>query len=241
LHDEGEKTVLGHRIKSGGGRTDGEQVLDILASHASTARFVSTKLARRFVSDTPPQPLVDRLASRFMASRGDLRAVMTTLLTSPEFLSPEAYRAKVKSPLEFVVSAVRATGAAIPDARPLVRSLQDLGMPLYQCQPPTGYKDTADAWTNAGALVNRMNFALALASGRSAPELGSRTPPRWPDRAAPRQADRLASAAVEAWFDSIDAALAHDVSETTRATTAKAATAQERVALLLGSPDFQRK
>ena len=145
--------MLGHVIKAGGGEDDGEQVLDILAAHPSTARFIATKLARRFVSDTPPPALVDRVAARFRETDGDLREVMRTLLTSPEFLSPDAYRAKVKTPFEFVVSAVRATGADVQDATPLVRAMQQLGMPLYMCQPPTGYKDTADAWVNTGALV----------------------------------------------------------------------------------------
>jgi uncharacterized protein (DUF1800 family) len=163
LHDTGEKIVLGHRVKPGGGIEDGEQVLDILATHPSTARFISTKLVRRFVGDSPPASLVDRAASRFRDTGGDLREVMRTILTSSEFLSPDAYNAKVKTPFEFVVSALRATGADVRDARPLVRTLQQLGMPLYQCQPPTGYKDTADAWVNTGALVARMNVALTLA------------------------------------------------------------------------------
>ena len=163
LHDDREKTVLGHKIH-GGGMKDGEQVLDILAAHPSTARFISTKLARRFVSDTPPAALVDRLAARFTATRGDLREVMRTLLASPEFLAPDSFSAKTKTPFEFVASAVRATNLALTDARPLVRSLQELGMPLYQCQPPTGYKDTADAWVNTGALVARMNFAQTITS-----------------------------------------------------------------------------
>src|SRR5207244_5757998 len=127
---------------------------------------LATKLARRFVSDTPPPALVDRAAARFRATDGDLREVTRTILTSPEFLMPEAYRAKVKTPFEFVISAARAVGADVQDALPLVRQLQQLGMPLYQCQPPTGYKDTADAWVNTGALVSRMNFALALASNK---------------------------------------------------------------------------
>ena len=163
LHDDREKTVLGHKIHSGGMK-DGEEVLDILAAHPATARFISTKLARRFVSDTPPAALVDRLAARFTATHGDLREVMRTLLASPEFMAPEAFSAKTKTPFEFVVSAVRAIEAPLPTARPLVRSLQELGMPLYQCQPPTGYKDTADAWVNTGALVGRMNFAQTLAN-----------------------------------------------------------------------------
>jgi uncharacterized protein (DUF1800 family) len=157
--------VLGHVINAGGER-DGEEVLDILSKHPSTARFISTKLVRRFVSDTPPPALVDRVTARFRETDGDLREVMRTLLTSPEFFAADAYHAKVKTPFEFVVSAVRATDAEIHDARPLVRQVADLGEPLYQCQPPTGYKDTADAWVNTGALVGRMNFGLALAGNK---------------------------------------------------------------------------
>ena len=158
--------MLGHAIKAGGGESDGEQVLDILAKHPSTARFIATKLTRRFVSDTPPPALVDRVAARFRDTNGDLREVMRTLLTSPEFFAADAYHAKVKTPFEFVVSAVRATDAEVHDARALVRQVAELGEPLYQCQPPTGYKDTADAWVNTGALVGRMNFGLALAGNK---------------------------------------------------------------------------
>jgi len=164
IHDPGEKIVLGHRIKAGGGMSDGEQVLDILAAHPATSRFIATKLVRRFVSDTPPPPLVDRAAARFRDTKGDLREVMRTILTSPEFLSAAAYREKAKTPFEFLVSAVRALGTDVTDAAPFVRTMQQLGMPLYQCQPPTGYKDTADAWVNTGALVARMNVALRLAN-----------------------------------------------------------------------------
>ena len=243
IHDEGSKTVLGHRIKSGGGMSDGEQVLDILAAHPSTAHFIATKLARRFVSDAPPPALVDRLAARFRETGGDLRAVMMALLTSPEFLAPDAYRAKVKTPFDFVVSAVRATGDQIADVRPLVRSLQDLGMPLYQCQPPTGYKDTADAWANTGALVNRMNFALALASGRLPAPPGGRqlTAGRALPAPPPAAQDYGAAHAVEGWVALVESALAHDLSDTTRATIARASTAPERAALALGSPEFQRR
>jgi uncharacterized protein (DUF1800 family) len=176
LHDDGPKLVLGHVIKAGGER-DGEAVLDLLARHPSTARFIATKLVRRFVSDTPPPALVDRVAARFRETDGDLREVVRAILTSPEFLSPDVMHAKVKTPLEFVVSAVRATDAEIDDARPLVRQIADLGMPLYQCQPPTGYTDTADAWVNTGALVGRMNFGLALASGKLRGVVVSNTTP----------------------------------------------------------------
>ena len=162
LHDEGPKVVLGRTVHAGG-QNDGEQVLDILAKHPSTAHFIAMELVRRFVSDTPPPALVDRAARRFSDTDGDLREVMRTILTSPELLSPDAYLAKVKTPFEFVVSAMRATAADMAGdnaAMPLVRAMQQLGMPLYMCQPPTGYKDTADAWINTGALVARMNFAV---------------------------------------------------------------------------------
>ncbi|MSO46112.1 MAG: DUF1800 domain-containing protein [Acidobacteria bacterium] len=213
LHDRGQKVVLGHVIKAGGGADDGEQVLDILAKHPSTAHFIATKLARRFVSDTPPGSLVDRVTARFRETDGDLREVMRTLLTSPEFLSPDAYRAKVKTPFEFVVSAVRATGTDVQDATPLVRAMRQLGMPLYMCQPPTGYKDTADAWVNTGALVNRMNFALQLAGGSL--------------QAVPNRI--------------VESVLDNDISNTTRDTIAKATTAEQMTALTLGSPEFQRR
>ena len=162
LHDDKVKTVLGHTIKAGGGPNDLEQVLDILAAHPSTARHIATKLATRFVSDTPPSALVDRAAARFTATRGDLREVVRTIITSPEFFAPDTYRAKVKTPLGFVASALRATGAEVRSALPLARELREMGMPLYFCQPPTGYADVASAWVSAGALVSRMNFAVAL-------------------------------------------------------------------------------
>ena len=161
-HDRGEKVVLGQSIKAGGGLDDGNRVLDIVAAHPATARHISTKLAIRFISDTPSPQLIDRIASRFTATRGDLREVLKALFSSPEFLSPDAYRAKVKTPLEFVASAMRATGADLRSALPLSRTLRDMGMPLYFCQPPTGYDDAASSWVSAGALVSRMNFAVEL-------------------------------------------------------------------------------
>jgi hypothetical protein len=141
-------------------------VIDILTRHPSTARFISTKLVRRFVSDDAPPALVDRAAARFRATRGDLREVTRTILTSPEFMAPSVFGAKIKTPYEFVVSAVRASGAEVEDARALVRTLQQLGMPLYQCQPPVGYSDVAEPWLNTGALLTRMNFAVALAGNQ---------------------------------------------------------------------------
>ena len=165
LHDSGEKIVLGHRIKAGGGIDDGEKVLDIVASHPATAHHIAFELAQRLVADEPPPALVDRAAARFRDTNGDLREVVKTIVTSPEFLAPDAHGAKFKTPFELVVSAVRTTGAEVSDARAFVQALQQLGEPLYMCQPPTGYKDTADAWVSAGGLVTRMNFATRLASG----------------------------------------------------------------------------
>jgi uncharacterized protein (DUF1800 family) len=160
-HDRGDKTVLGQTIK-GGGLDEGERVLDIVATHPATAKHIATKLATRFVSDTPPPALVDRAAARFTSTGGDLREVVRLIVTSPEFAAAEAQRAKVKTPLEFVASALRATGAEVRTAAPLARTLRDMGMPLYFCQPPTGYDETATTWVNAGALVSRMNFAVDL-------------------------------------------------------------------------------
>jgi uncharacterized protein (DUF1800 family) len=165
MHEPGEKWVLGHRIKPNGEK-EGLEVLHILARHPSTAKFVSSKLATRFVSDSPPQQLVDRMAETFRKKDGDIREVLKTMLRSPEFWSTDAYRAKVKTPFEFVVSALRATGADVGDAGPLARQLQNLGMPLYRMQPPTGYSMKADAWMSSAALLGRMNFALALTSGK---------------------------------------------------------------------------
>ena len=238
LHDPGDKVVLGHRIR-GNGEADGEQVLDMLAAHPATAHFIATKLVRRFVSDTPPPALVDRAAARFHDTGGDIREVVRTIITSPEFFAPDAYRTKVKTPFEFVVSVVRATGAEVDEALPLVRALQQLGMPLYQCQPPTGYKDTADAWVNTGALVNRMNLALAISSGRMR---GITLDSRRPGAPTPEPADRTSEGGAS--LDSqavIETVLNGDVSESTRATIAKATTIPQTLALTLGSPEFQRK
>jgi uncharacterized protein (DUF1800 family) len=171
LHDPDPKYVLGKKIHAGGMR-DGEEVLDLLVHDPSTARFISTKLARRFVSDNPPQELVARMAQSFQESDGDIKAVMHTMIYSPEFWSRKAYRAKIKTPYELVVSAARALGTDVDMPQPLVAWVGRIGEPLYQCQPPTGYSDKADTWVNTGALLNRLNFSLALAGNRMR---GSRT------------------------------------------------------------------
>jgi uncharacterized protein (DUF1800 family) len=164
-HEPGDKMALGHRITPKGEK-EGFEVLRILAHHPSTANFICTKLAMRFVSDNPPQPLVDRMAQTFLKKDGNIREVLKTMLDSPEFWATNAYRAKVKTPFEFVVSALRASGAQVSDAMPVARQLQTMGMPLYGMQPPTGYSMKADAWVNSSALLGRMNFALAMTSGK---------------------------------------------------------------------------
>jgi uncharacterized protein (DUF1800 family) len=145
---------------------DGEQVIELLSRNPSTAKFISTKLARRFISDTPPPALVARMAGTFKSSDGDIRAVMHTMIYSPEFWSRESYRAKIKTPFEFVVSTVRALAADVDTPMPLVQWVSRIGEPLYQCQPPTGYSDKAEAWVNTGSLLNRLNFSLALAGNK---------------------------------------------------------------------------
>lgn len=225
MHDDGAKVVLGVKIPAGGGKKDGEIVLDILARHRSTATFIATKLARRFVADNPPKALVERAAARFRATDGDIREVVRAIVTSPEFFVPEAYRAKVKTPLEFVASAVRASGLDVKDGTPLVQAMRQLGMPLYLCQPPTGYSDKAEAWVNTGALLNRMNFAVMLSGNRLRGARAGRHPAR------PTVSQERIAAEV----------LAGDVSTLTQQTVAKATTASQKIALLLGSPDFQRK
>jgi uncharacterized protein (DUF1800 family) len=165
MHEPGPKYVLGHKIKPKG-EDEGLEVLHRLATSPLTAHFISLKLAERFVSDDPPPALVDRMAKTFLKKKGDIREVLDTLFHSPEFWDDATYRAKVKTPLEFVASAVRATGAEIDDAVPLTRQLNNMGMPLYGAQPPTGYSMKADTWVSTSALLNRMNFALALTSGK---------------------------------------------------------------------------
>jgi uncharacterized protein (DUF1800 family) len=165
MHEPGPKFVLGHRIKPKG-EDEGREVLHMLATSPQTAHFISLKLAQRFVSDDPPPALVDRMAKTFEKKKGDIREVLSTLFHSTEFWADHTYRAKIKTPLEFVASAVRATGADVDDAMPLARQIANMGMPLYGAQPPTGYSMKAETWVSSSALLNRMNFALGLTGGK---------------------------------------------------------------------------
>jgi uncharacterized protein (DUF1800 family) len=165
LHDPNPKVVLGKKIHAGGIK-DGKEVIALLAKNPNTARFISTKLVRRFVSDTPPPALVDRMSKAFQQTDGDIREVLRTMIYSPEFWSRDAVRAKVKTPFELVVSSVRALGTDVDTPMPLVGWVGRIGEPLYQCQPPTGYSDKAETWVNTGSLLNRLNFSLALAGNK---------------------------------------------------------------------------
>jgi uncharacterized protein (DUF1800 family) len=164
-HEPGTKTVMGLKIKQNGEK-EGEELLHMLATRPATAQMLSRELAVRFVSDNPPQSLVERMAKTYMSTGGNISAVMETLFHSPEFWAQSGYRAKVKTPLEYVVSAVRASGADVRNYMPLINALRVMGMPVYGCVQPNGYAWTSEAWVNTGDLVDRMNFALMLASGR---------------------------------------------------------------------------
>jgi uncharacterized protein (DUF1800 family) len=198
IHDADEKVVLGRKLAAGRGIEDGEDVLDIVARHPSTAKFIARKLAVRFVSDAPPQALVDRAAQTFLKTDGDIREVVRTIVTSPEFFSRAAYRSKVKSPFELVTSALRALGAQ-PDTTPrAAQMVAFLGAPIFGHQAPNGWPETGDAWMNSGAILNRINFGLALAAGR----LPGASLNGWSEaeklRAAPRE--QQADAVVLAFF-----------------------------------------
>ncbi|MCU0618962.1 MAG: DUF1800 domain-containing protein [Gemmatimonadaceae bacterium] len=248
-HDAGEKTVLGVRFPAGRGAAEGEALLDLLARHPATARHIATKLARRFVSDTPPADLVDRAAATFTRTGGDLRETVRTIVTSPEFFARSAWRAKVKSPFEVVVSAMRALGAR-PDTTPrAAQAVARLGQPIFGRQSPDGWPETGEAWINTGAILARVNFGLALAGGA----LPTARPRDWPGWAA------LAGAPRDAQVDGVvRRILAGTVSEEMRAILAsgthplagqgeavRPARARDPLAvtigLAIGSPEFQRR
>lgn len=185
-HDAEAKRVLGVTLPAGRGIEDGEQVLDLLARHPSTARFIARKLAVRFVSDSPPGALVERAAEVFRRTDGDLREVVRTIVTSQEFFSRAAYRAKVKSPFEVVVSTARALGAAPDTTATSARAVAQLGAPIFGHQAPNGWPETGEAWMNTGAILSRINFGLTVAANRVP---GARVT-AWPSYATLRNAPR---------------------------------------------------
>jgi uncharacterized protein (DUF1800 family) len=246
MHEPGPKFVLGRRIKPKG-EGEGLEVLHRLATSPQTAHFISLKLAERFVSDDPPQALVDRMAETFLKKKGDIREVLAVMFHSPEFWADTTYRAKVKTPLEFVASAVRATGAEVEDALPLAQQLNRMGMPLYGAQPPTGYSMKAETWVSSSSLLNRMNFALALTSNKikgervNAAELaGSSSPGELAATLSALETGLLAGDVSKQTHDSITAQI--------DAAKSGASQKQQRppdvsmiAGLLLGSPEFQRR
>ena len=248
-HEPGDKTVLGHRIKPKGER-EGLEVLHLLAHNPSTAKFICTKLATRFVSDDPPPALVDRMTKTFLKKDGDIREVLKAMFDSPEFWAPDVYRAKVKTPLEFVVSSVRASGADVSDALPLARQLQNMGMQLYGAQPPTGYSMKADAWVNSSALLGRMNFALALTSGRlkgvqvnNSIMLGNASASSDPQQTLAALESTLLVGGVSKQTNDTIAARLQDPKITQRRLDDPAGPPNVGIisGLLLGSPEFQRR
>jgi len=251
-HDFGDKIFLGHEIR-GSGIEEGEQALDILARHPATARHVSYQLAQYFVSDDPPDTLVQRMAQRYAQTDGDIREVLTTIFTSPEFWNQRAYAAKFKSPYEYVVSCVRASDVQVSNYRPLYGTMQLLGMPLYGCQTPNGYANTRDAWLNPDAMMTRLSFATALGSGNlpldrppfdedDEPGKGAAVPrkaaanpkikiqynPERPNRMTPPDAAELTRSMGETLSESTSGAI-------------EAAPMQLRAALVLGSPEFMMR
>lgn len=228
-HVKGDKHVLGVTIRNSGEK-EGLEILHLLATHPSTAKFISAKLVRRFVADSPPPALVDRAALTFTKTGGDIREVLRTILTSEEFLGPAYRSAKVKTPFEFVVSSVRATGAEVKNPRPLTEKISAMGMPLYLQQPPTGYKDAAEEWVSTTSLLERMNFALDLSAGRvRGVTLDTRS--------LNSQAATLDSVAAQI----LPGGLSPKSKETLEAEAKKDNDPAKLVGLVLGSPEFQRK
>jgi uncharacterized protein (DUF1800 family) len=249
MHEPGSKFVLGHKIKDKG-EGEGRDVLHLLATSPQTAHFISLQLAQRFVADDPPDALVDRMAKTFLKKKGDIREVLCTLFHSPEFWADGAYRAKVKTPLEFVASAVRATGVEVTDAMQLTRQLNNMGMALYGMQPPTGYSMKAETWVNSSALLGRMNFAVALTNGKvrgvkldSTQLMRNEPPPTDSTQVlAALENALLAGDVSEQTHDSIAARLEDPkISQRKVDDAMRPANISTIAGLLLGSPEFQRR
>jgi uncharacterized protein (DUF1800 family) len=228
-HDRKEKTILGHTLPAMRGEQDGIDVIDILARHPSTATFISKKLAQRFVADDPPPALVSRMAATFSATDGDLRAVLQTLFRSPEFLSEGAWQAKMKSPLEMVVSSVRAMNADVTDTFALAQRVADLGEPLYGKLEPTGYSNTGDAWASTAGIMGRINFAGALSAGQVAGVKVDSSRFNFKDPASVART-LLSTAASPATLAAIE-----------KGAQGTEATPSMLASLVIGSPDFQRR
>ncbi len=268
-HEPGSKKVMGQKFKDHG-EAEGRELLHFLATRPATAQFLSRELAIRFVSDDPPQTLIDRMAHAYMTTGGDIAQVMLTLYHSPEFWATGNDHSKVKTPIEYVVSAVRASDASVDNLRPLANALRQMGMPLYGCIPPSGYSWKSTDWVSTGSLVDRMNFALALAAGRLpgifadwAPQPQDDPPPTTTRSSDPivNEEARLESSLIPAGLDPATrtallqqfhqqiaqfAPGAAFVTANPNANPRRAANILQRedqllAGLLIGSPDFQRR
>jgi uncharacterized protein (DUF1800 family) len=250
LHDYGDKIWLGRPVPVKG-EAEGEWALDVLASHPSTAHHIAYELAQYFVADDPPPALVETLAQRYLATGGDIRAVLGTLFASPAFRDPKNFGVKFKTPYQFVVSAVRASGIRVNNVKPLLDTLTSLGMPLYGCQSPDGYKNTEEVWLNPDALAQRINFATALGLGKLPLEEAVNTAvPNDPyakmevaqvstETIAPKASlPSKLNAPIDS--DALVSTLGNQISEQTRTRIATAKPPALRAALALGSPDFMR-
>ncbi len=164
-HDRGAKSVFGLEVPAGGGKEEGDRLLDYLSTHPATARYISWKMAQRFVADDPPNRIVEKMASTFLSTGGDLREVTKTMVSSAEFWAEAFGTGKVKTPFEYVVSAVRAVEGQVTNGRALAQQLANMGMPLYGSVPPTGYSNRGSEWLNPSSHLSRMNFGLDLAAG----------------------------------------------------------------------------
>jgi len=244
-HDFSAKTFLGHVIE-GTGESEGDAALDILADHPATARHISFKLARHFLNDRPDLVVVDAMAATFTQSKGDIRAVLKTLFARAEFGAPENYGAKFKTPLRYVVSAVRASGLEMQNFRPLFGVLAQLGQAPYSCQTPDGYKCTEEAWLNADAMTRRITFSIALAAGRLPIE---RAPPddrmiavKRPQAAADRMAKQIDGAPARGTIVSADSLMTTlgPLFSTNTQSALDAAQPELRAAMILSSPEFMR-
>lgn len=275
-HDDGEKVVLGHRIPAGGGQKDAEMVMDILAAHPSTAKHIARKLCQRFVADDPPPQLVERVAEVYTSTDGDLRAVTEAVLTSPEFLDPANYRTKIKSPLEFAVSAVRAANSTFEEPRKFgnrertARSLESqavmgrasagdrysagktqslnwyvytLGQPLFACTPPTGYTDYSSRWVSPGALIERLNFAMALTEQRVGDvDFTARNVIGDTDLDHPQAVlDQCVNTLLQGRISAATKKVVTEAALPTETAMTETVNPNKLIALMIGSPEFQRK
>jgi uncharacterized protein (DUF1800 family) len=242
-HDAGAKVILGKQFPAGRGVEEGEAVLDLVARHPSTARFITTKLARYFISDDPPTSVVDRCSAVFTKTDGDIRSTVACVITGPEFFTRAAYRAKVKTPFQVVASAMRAMDA-MPDQTPRsVQTVAQLGQPIFGHQTPEGWPDRAEAWMNSGAILNRINFGLQMASGRVPGVTFGRVPEIEALRSAPRETQ--VDGVVKLLFGgqvSTDTRQVLLSGENPLATGKnQLGGLQQIVGLALGAPEFQRR